>query len=51
MATTWGIYIEHPELLNQETLTELQCKQPAVKPETCSDSMGILFGLEIVRTQ
>lgn len=41
MATIWGVYIEHPELLNQETLTELQGKPPAVKPETCSDSMGM----------
>lgn len=41
MATTGGVYIEHPGLLNQETLTELQGKQPAVKPETYSESMGM----------
>lgn len=36
-----GCLCEHPKLLNQEILTEFQDKQPAMKPETCHDSIGV----------
>lgn len=41
MGTKWDVYVEHTKLLNQENLTEFQDKQPAIKPETCNDSMGV----------